>query len=239
MQLESLDRSRPTSTDPAVRDLIDRLGEACSERLDTRGDTRERLLQAGIESFAVDGFRATTIRTIAAAVGVTPAAVYAHFSSKEEILSAALARGWRLFLSHVVAPGDPGGPRERLEGLCRRHLDFQMVTHRDVARATDLLMTNGSAMSAVDPSVEPLLRQAHEAYFDQLYQAVVQVSRTSDISPRMQTRAIVVLLNGTCYEPHPDSGPGSVDTLREQYLRLAFTICGVPAAEPVGGSRRQ
>lgn len=49
-------------------------------------DTRERLLVAAGEAFAARGFHATTTRDIAAAAGMSPAAVYVHHESKEELL---------------------------------------------------------------------------------------------------------------------------------------------------------
>ena len=49
-------------------------------------DTAQRLLQAAAEAFADRGFHATTTRDIAARAGLSPAGVYVHFSSKEELL---------------------------------------------------------------------------------------------------------------------------------------------------------
>ncbi|MCU0299421.1 MAG: TetR family transcriptional regulator [Candidatus Nanopelagicales bacterium] len=48
--------------------------------------TRERLLAAAGTAFAERGFHATTTRDIAAAAGMSPAAVYVHHESKEELL---------------------------------------------------------------------------------------------------------------------------------------------------------
>jgi AcrR family transcriptional regulator len=45
-----------------------------------------RLLIGAVESFAVRGYHATTTRDIAARAGLSPAGVYVHFSSKEELL---------------------------------------------------------------------------------------------------------------------------------------------------------
>jgi len=44
------------------------------------------LAMAGVESFAEKGFHGTTTRDIATRVGLSPAAVYVHFSSKAELL---------------------------------------------------------------------------------------------------------------------------------------------------------
>ncbi|MER7282654.1 TetR family transcriptional regulator [Dactylosporangium sp. NPDC000244] len=48
--------------------------------------TRARLLDAAIEAFANKGFHGTTTRDIAAAAGMSPAALYVHHKSKEELL---------------------------------------------------------------------------------------------------------------------------------------------------------
>ena len=53
----------------------------------SRGDaTRARLLDAAVNAFAEKGFHGTTTRDIAAGAGVSPAALYVHHRSKEEML---------------------------------------------------------------------------------------------------------------------------------------------------------
>lgn len=47
---------------------------------------RERLVSAAIEAFAEKGFAGTTTRDIASRAGMSPAAVYVHHRSKEELL---------------------------------------------------------------------------------------------------------------------------------------------------------
>lgn len=53
-----------------------------------RTDTRQRILDVAAGQFAARGYAGTSIRDIADALGVTKAALYYHFSSKEEILQA-------------------------------------------------------------------------------------------------------------------------------------------------------
>ncbi|GAB3760627.1 AcrR family transcriptional regulator [Nocardioides ginsengisegetis] len=50
------------------------------------GRTRARLQTAALSTFADRGFHGTSTRDIAAAAGLSPAAVYMHHSSKEELL---------------------------------------------------------------------------------------------------------------------------------------------------------
>lgn len=52
------------------------------------GDTRQEILDTALELFADQGYDKTSLREIAAQVGVTKAALYYHFRSKEDILVA-------------------------------------------------------------------------------------------------------------------------------------------------------
>jgi len=49
-------------------------------------DARGRLVAAAVESFAAKGFHGTTTRDIASAAGMSPAALYVHHKSKEDLL---------------------------------------------------------------------------------------------------------------------------------------------------------
>ncbi len=49
-------------------------------------DAARRMLTAAAEAFAAKGYAATTTRDIASRAGLSPAGVYVHFSSKEDVL---------------------------------------------------------------------------------------------------------------------------------------------------------
>jgi AcrR family transcriptional regulator len=53
-----------------------------------QADTRQRILDAALDLFAEHGYDRTSLREIAATLGVTKAALYYHFESKEDILLA-------------------------------------------------------------------------------------------------------------------------------------------------------
>jgi AcrR family transcriptional regulator len=86
-----------------------------------RGDlARARLLDAAVRAFAAKGFHGTTTRDIAAAAGMSPAAVYVHHRSKEELLYAISRDGHQRTLDLVrEAASAPGSPAERLAALAR------------------------------------------------------------------------------------------------------------------------
>jgi AcrR family transcriptional regulator len=52
------------------------------------GDTRERILEIAMELFTQQGYEATSLRQIADRLGVTKAALYYHFQSKDDLLIA-------------------------------------------------------------------------------------------------------------------------------------------------------
>src|SRR6266516_1708828 len=56
-----------------------------------RGDTRERIQAIALELFAEQGYEKTSLREIAERLGVTKAALYYHFKSKEDIVRSFVA----------------------------------------------------------------------------------------------------------------------------------------------------
>lgn len=57
-----------------------------------RGSTREQIEAVAAELFYRRGYGATSVREILAALGMTPAALYNHFRSKEELLHSIASR---------------------------------------------------------------------------------------------------------------------------------------------------
>lgn len=55
-----------------------------------KGSTRKRIQQIALDLFAEQGYDKTSLREIADRLGVTKAALYYHFKTKEEILTSAL-----------------------------------------------------------------------------------------------------------------------------------------------------
>lgn len=80
-------------------------------------DTAQRLLRAAVEAFAERGFHATTTRDIARRAGMSPAALYIHYRTKEELLYRISQVGHEraVQILHDAAHG-PGAPADRLAG---------------------------------------------------------------------------------------------------------------------------
>ena len=97
-------------------------------------NTRARLLAAAISAFSEKGFHGTTTRDIAAAAGMSPAAVYVHHSSKEELLFLIAREGHEQALAVVrEARGTSENPVEQAAAVARAFATFH-AHHHTVAR---------------------------------------------------------------------------------------------------------
>lgn len=82
------------------------------------GETQVRLMEAAADAFADKGFHATTTRDIASRAGLSPAGVYVHFASKEELLYAISRRGHIGARDMLVsAAARAGSPTEALQAI--------------------------------------------------------------------------------------------------------------------------
>lgn len=70
------------------------------------GDSVQRLMDAAVDAFADKGFHATSTRDIAARASMSPAGVYVHFASKQELLFQLCRRGHILALQIVAEARD-------------------------------------------------------------------------------------------------------------------------------------
>jgi len=89
------------------------------------GSRRDQILDAAMACFASAGFRGTTTREIAGRVGITEAALYRHFESKEALYAAIIARkidGSAPLAAHEAAAA-AGNDREVFGGLARRMIE--------------------------------------------------------------------------------------------------------------------
>lgn len=81
------------------------------KHLGSNGGTAARILDAATELFYEEGYHATSMREVAAVVGIKAASVYNHFASKEEILfeiahgtMKEMLAGGRAAVSSAVSP---------------------------------------------------------------------------------------------------------------------------------------
>ena len=94
-------------------------------RTKDKGKTRRRLLAAARELFYGDGICATGVSAVAQKAGVTKMTLYAHFPSKEELVTAYLQdsdRRWREFLEEKLLGCEDS--RDGLLAVCDAYREY-------------------------------------------------------------------------------------------------------------------
>jgi len=93
-------------------------------------DRGAKILAAARTLFYERGFHAVSVDEIGEAAGATGAAIYRHFSGKEEILSTLFDEALDQYL--VAIPDPDPDPLVELEALVRNHVAFTL-DHRELA----------------------------------------------------------------------------------------------------------
>jgi AcrR family transcriptional regulator len=139
--------------------------------------TRERILDVALDLFIEKGFDKTSLREIAEQLGVTKAALYYHFASKEDILMALHLRLHEFGLDALTALGDQEPTPSRWADLLDQIVD-QMLAHRKIF----LLHQRNQA------AFEALHREAHDAQHEDLQASFQRVLSDDRVSVRDRVR---------------------------------------------------
>ena len=86
-------------------------------------DSKEQLMQAAIDLFAAKGFKGTSTRDLAKAVGMSISNIYYYFGSKEGLLLAILERSSNLILESLRQVSELNlDPLERFKAVVEVHI---------------------------------------------------------------------------------------------------------------------
>ena len=130
----------------------------------TADGTLRRIQEAAVVHFGERGYHGVSVRELAQAVGIRPASLYAHISSKEQVLLDLMLMGHdehneRLRRGVATGGNDPSG---QLRGLVREHV-LMHATYPVLARVVNtelgsLSPANHERVMAVRRDSEELIR---------------------------------------------------------------------------------
>jgi AcrR family transcriptional regulator len=83
---------------------------------------RESIVAAARAAIAKEGLEAFSLRRLAAELGVTAPALYAHVSGKEELIGAVAEAEFQRFME-LLEVAEGGDPIERIRADCRTYVD--------------------------------------------------------------------------------------------------------------------
>ena len=144
--------------------------------------TREQLLTATADLVAARGFHSVGIADIGAAAGVSGAAIYRHFASKQDLLIALLDRVVEALRDGArAAVADAGTPDEALEALIAAHVDFAL-------RDRSIIAVYDQEIHTLPDDDRRRIRRTQRAYAE--IWADVLCARTPGIEPEAARAAV-------------------------------------------------
>jgi AcrR family transcriptional regulator len=172
---------------------------------------REKVLAEALRQFAEHGFAATSTREIAAATGLTKAALYYHFPSKDDILAALIAPMIASVEGIIATVGEQDTPA-RQRSLLAAYIDL-------TDEHADLL-----AVFSQDPSIRtrPAARRAVPGNAT----LTRMIAGGDDVTARTRARAALGGIHAAVRFRNPDDDPALV---RHAALLAA---CGALGIEP-------
>lgn len=201
----------------AEEDVVTDTGPAVVD--ERRTNTRQQIRIVAMELFAEHGYDKTSLREIAERLGVTKAAVYYHFRTKEEIVTS-LFDDQLAAMDELVAWGrsQPPGP-QRSRDLIERY-STQLAGSGVNPHMVRFLQENQTAFKGLSSGVRMRER------FTEL--AALLAGGDASITALLKMRlALVAIHFGTFAK---DELPGSPEERRAAALAVALELTGADAA---------
>jgi AcrR family transcriptional regulator len=188
-------------------------------------DTRSRLRELALQLFAEQGYEKTSLREIAERLGVTKAALYYYFKSKEDIV-ASLVEDYVAELDELIdwAKGQPRTAATRT-AIVSKYLDI-VANGSAVFRMLHQNQASVSGLATTAKERSQLFRERMDTLIDLL-------SDGSDEPLRARIRAAACIMSlSFCWMHYQDSTPNA-DDLRAAVLDVGLELADAsPARQP-------
>jgi AcrR family transcriptional regulator len=184
-------------------------------------DTRSRLRELALQLFAEQGYEKTSLREIAERLGVTKAALYYYFKSKEDIV-ASLVEDYVAQLDELIAWGkeQPRSAATRA-GIVRRYLDIV----QNGTAVFRMLQQNQAAVSGLASAKE------RGELFRERLDALIDLMTEPGAGLREQIRAASCLMSVSIGCMHYEHRASSPEELRAALLDVALELADAAPAE--------
>ncbi len=177
---------------------------------------RGRLLREAARLFRDKGYERTTVRDLAAAVGIQSGSLFHHFRTKEEILKAVMVETIRLNTALMQAAVDEAHThRDKLQALIRAELES---INGQTGEAMAVLVFEWRSLSEDSQAYVLELRDIYE----QLWLDVLEALRGDGVlaaDPFVVRRMLTGALSWTVTWYRPDGGL-TLDDLTEQVVAM-------------------
>ena len=187
-------------------------------------DARTRLARAALDAFAVKGFHGTTTRDISTAAGMSPAALYVHHRSKEDLLFALSRSGHERVLA-LVRDSVAGSDDPVVQLSC--FVEDFVRDHALVHTGARVINYELAALSAEHLAEIAAVRREIDGVLRSVIDAGVASGAFSTPDAHMTTLAILSLGIDVA-RWYRDEGRWTPDEVAVHYRVLALRMVGVP-----------
>lgn len=186
--------------------------------------TPEAIRQAAIQLFYEHGYEATTLREVAARVGIRVGSLYNHINGKDELLTSIMVgiMDDLLAAQRAVLRQHKDDPLACLRAFIDTHIRF----HAD--RAQEVFIGNSELRSLPPKERRRVVakRDQYEKLIRGIIEALGQDGIADVINPRLQSFAIVAIGThvSTWYKPR---GAMSLDAIVRDYTEIIVRQLGI------------
>lgn len=176
---------------------------------------RDLLLDTAYRLFYRDGYHAVGIDTILAEAGLAKMTLYHHFSSKEELIVAALERRGQEIGSEIKAAVEAAGPSPRKRLLALFDWYESWFKSKDF-NGCGFIRAAGEYPELASP-VHQVVTRRKQASRDMLEKVLTDLGVSS---PKSLAGQIQLLLEGAIVTAHISGNPDTIQLAREAALAL-------------------
>lgn len=181
-----------------------------------RPGRKEQILAAAAALFSDKGYHATTIRDIAQESGMLSGSLYAHISSKEDLLYEIIARAAEQFIGSVEPlVAGPESAEAKLRQALRSHV-------RVVAHSMDGARVFLHEWKALDPARREEIRRKrdqYEALWDRILQEGMASGEFRPVDLKF-ARLLVLSAANWVYHWYDPGGPLGPDEVADRFSEL-------------------
>ena len=183
-------------------------------------DPRQEILRAAARLFQQQGYDATSMNDVAAALKLSKGGLYHHFQSKDEILFDLMNHAMDITEERVINPVKAiADPEERLRTLLRRHIAV-VLSERD--REITVMLHENHPLS---PPLRKRINARKKDYVHFLENLISEVQRArgskGTVTARAAAFAVLGMLNWI-YQWYSPEGSLQEESLVQQYTEILF-----------------
>ena len=191
---------------------------------------RRAIEDVASDLFRANGYAGTSVRDIARAMSLQGASLYAHVTSKEDVLWAIVDRAATSFeaaADRAEADAErrrPGDPVEAISMLIRAHLE---VLTDDVGEAS-VFVHEWRALGPERRRAVLDRRDAYEARFRRRIADGIALGAFALVDPAIASTVLLTALNGVATWYDPD-GRLTADRIADHLVELGLRLLGLEA----------